>query len=50
MALILTFLAFQIVEFGAPGDLIGKEGGIFRNMCIASGSFGELEAIAKKAQ
>lgn len=30
-----------------PWQLIQKEDGIFRNMCLKSGSFSELEAAAK---
>ncbi|KAF9442979.1 multidrug resistance-associated ABC transporter [Macrolepiota fuliginosa MF-IS2] len=37
----------QISEFDTPWNLIQKEDGIFRNMCLKSGSFTELEAIAK---
>ncbi|KAF8060200.1 multidrug resistance-associated ABC transporter [Lyophyllum atratum] len=37
----------QIAEFDTPWKLIQKEDGIFRNMCLKSGSFGELEAAAK---
>ncbi|KAF9447374.1 P-loop containing nucleoside triphosphate hydrolase protein [Macrolepiota fuliginosa MF-IS2] len=37
----------QISEFDTPWKLIQKEDGIFRNMCLKSGSFAELEAIAK---
>jgi len=37
----------HIVEFDTPWNLIRKEGGIFRNMCLKSGSFSELEAAAK---
>ncbi|KAI0657563.1 multidrug resistance-associated ABC transporter [Cubamyces menziesii] len=41
----------EIAEFDTPLNLIHKEGGIFRGMCIKSGTFGELEAAAKaKAQ
>jgi len=37
----------QIAEFDTPWNLIQKEDGIFRNMCLKSGTFGELEAAAK---
>ena len=40
-------LALQIVEFDSPWNLIRKEDGIFRSMCLKSGSFSELEAAAK---
>jgi len=37
----------HIVEFDTPFNLISKEGGIFRNMCLSSGTFGELETAAR---
>lgn len=37
----------HIVEFDSPWNLIRKEDGIFRGMCLKSGSFSELEAAAK---
>jgi len=37
----------QIVEFDTPWNLINKEDGIFRSMCLKSGSFSELEQAAK---
>ncbi|KAF9479067.1 P-loop containing nucleoside triphosphate hydrolase protein [Pholiota conissans] len=37
----------QIVEFDTPWNLINKTDGVFRNMCLKSGSFGELELAAK---
>ncbi|KAK2461323.1 hypothetical protein APHAL10511_006850 [Amanita phalloides] len=37
----------RIAEFDTPWNLLQKEGGIFRNMCLKSGSLGELEALAK---
>ncbi|KAF4588529.1 hypothetical protein EYR40_010081 [Pleurotus pulmonarius] len=41
----------KIAEFDTPFNLIQKESGIFRNMCLQSGTFAELEAAAKaKAQ
>ncbi|TFK37596.1 multidrug resistance-associated ABC transporter [Crucibulum laeve] len=36
----------QIAEFDTPWNLIQRDG-IFRNMCLKSGSFNELEATAK---
>ena len=39
-------LAIQIAEFDTPWNLIQKDG-IFRQMCLKSGTFGELEAAAK---
>jgi hypothetical protein len=38
----------KVAEFDTPWNLINKEGGIFRNMCAKSGSFAELEVIAKE--
>ncbi|KAG8838602.1 hypothetical protein FRC18_003860 [Serendipita sp. 400] len=41
----------RIQEFDTPWNLIQKEGGIFRDMCIKSGQMRELETLAKaKAQ
>ncbi|KAL1733355.1 hypothetical protein EV714DRAFT_246810 [Schizophyllum commune] len=37
----------QVVEFDTPLNLIEKEDGIFRSMCLKSGQFAELEAAAK---
>jgi hypothetical protein len=37
----------QIAEFDTPLNLINKEDGIFRNMCLKSGTYAELEAEAK---
>ncbi|KAJ7725290.1 hypothetical protein DFH07DRAFT_970902 [Mycena maculata] len=37
----------KVVEFDTPLRLIQKEDGIFRNMCLKSGTFGDLEAAAK---
>ncbi len=37
----------RIAEFDTPLRLIQKEDGIFRNMCLKSGSFSELQASAK---
>jgi ABC-type multidrug transport system fused ATPase/permease subunit len=36
-----------IAEFDTPYNLIEKQDGIFRNMCLQSGMFSELEAAAK---
>ena len=36
----------RIVEFDTPHNLIRKEDGIFRSMCLKSGTFSELEATA----
>ena len=37
----------ELAEFDTPLSHIQKEGGIFRNMCQKSATFGELEAAAK---
>ena len=37
----------ELVEFDTPLELIRREGGIFRSMCLKSGNFAELEAAAK---
>ncbi|EGN91771.1 hypothetical protein SERLA73DRAFT_157398 [Serpula lacrymans var. lacrymans S7.3] len=39
----------QVAEFDTPLNLIQKQDGIFRNMCLKSGTFAELEAAAKTA-
>ncbi|TDL18519.1 multidrug resistance-associated ABC transporter [Rickenella mellea] len=36
-----------IAELDTPYNLIGKDGGVFRNMCLQSGMFAELEEAAK---
>jgi ABC-type multidrug transport system fused ATPase/permease subunit len=38
----------KVVEFDTPYNLIRKEGGILRDMCLKSGSFDELMATVKK--
>ncbi|TFY53857.1 hypothetical protein EVG20_g9943 [Dentipellis fragilis] len=37
----------EIVEFDTPWNLIQKEDGIFRTMCLKSGMFSELEQVAR---
>lgn len=37
----------EVAEFDTPLSLIQKEGGIFRNMCLKSGTYTELESAAK---
>ncbi|KAI0332219.1 multidrug resistance-associated ABC transporter [Cubamyces sp. BRFM 1775] len=37
----------KVAEFDTPLNLIHKEGGIFRGMCLKSGTFSELEAAAQ---
>ncbi|KAG1837297.1 hypothetical protein F4604DRAFT_1843943 [Suillus subluteus] len=39
--------AGEVAEFDTPLNLIQKENGIFRTMCLKSGTFAELEAAAK---
>ncbi|KAF9555967.1 multidrug resistance-associated ABC transporter [Agrocybe pediades] len=36
----------EVVEFGTPWNLINKEDGVFRDMCLKSGSYSELERAA----
>ena len=36
-----------MVEFDTPWNLIQREGGIFRSMCLKSGTLNELQQIAK---
>jgi ABC-type multidrug transport system fused ATPase/permease subunit len=40
----------EVAEFGAPWDLIAKDGGMFRGMCEMSGDFDTLKDLAKKAE
>ncbi|KAH7920819.1 P-loop containing nucleoside triphosphate hydrolase protein [Leucogyrophana mollusca] len=37
----------EVAEFDTPWNLMQKEDGIFRVMCLKSGTFAELEAVAK---
>ncbi|KAA1467006.1 P-loop containing nucleoside triphosphate hydrolase protein [Dentipellis sp. KUC8613] len=37
----------EIAEFDTPWNLIQKEDGIFRTMCLKSGMFSELEQVAR---
>ncbi|KAH8827185.1 multidrug resistance-associated ABC transporter [Flagelloscypha sp. PMI_526] len=39
----------QVVEIGTPAALIEKEGGLFRDMCLKSGTFQELLDQAKES-
>ncbi|KAH9476583.1 ATP-dependent bile acid permease [Psilocybe cubensis] len=39
----------HIVEFDTPWNLIQKEDGVFRSMCMKTGTFSELEDAAKAA-
>ena len=38
----------ELAEFDTPWNLIQKQDGIFRSMCLKSGTFAELEAAAKE--
>lgn len=38
----------ELAEFDTPWNLIQKEDGIFRSMCLKSGTFAELEAAARE--
>ena len=44
---LLVLDAGRVVEFDTPYNLIEKEGGIFREMCMKSGNFAELQQTAK---
>ena len=37
----------ELAEFDTPWNLINKDVGIFRSMCLKSGTFAELQAAAK---
>ncbi|KAF7321054.1 hypothetical protein HMN09_00192800 [Mycena chlorophos] len=37
----------QVVEFDTPHNLLQKDDGIFRGMCLKSGYFGDLEGAAR---
>lgn len=39
----------EVVEFGSPWELIGREGGVFRGMCEMSGDFEGLREGARRA-
>lgn len=36
-----------VVEDGTPAELIERGGGVFQTMCLASGEFEQLRAMAK---
>jgi len=40
----------RVVEFDTPLNLIQKEGGVFRGMCLKSGTYEELLASAQAKQ
>lgn len=44
---LLTVCLLKIAEFDTPLNLISKENGIFRTMCLKSGTYSELEAAAR---
>lgn len=46
---LLTDLFFLVVEFDTPENLINKTDGVFREMCVKTGSFEELRAAATKS-
>jgi hypothetical protein len=37
----------KVVEFDTPFNLIQRQDGVFRSMCLKSGMFGKLEAMAR---
>ena len=39
--------AGRVVEFDTPSNLLQKEDGVFRSMCMKSANFAELEEIAR---
>jgi hypothetical protein len=47
LSVLLLTSSVKVAEFDTPLNLINKEDGIFRNMCLKSGTFAELEAEAK---
>jgi hypothetical protein len=44
----ILFLLEQVVEFDTPYNLIQKKDGVFRNMCLHTGHFDDLHAIAAR--
>ena len=44
---VLNRWLLKIAEFDTPLNLISKENGIFRTMCLKSGTYSELEAAAR---
>ena len=44
---LLVLDAGRVVELDTPYNLINKDGGLFRELCLQSGRFDELEKIAK---
>lgn len=45
---IIVLDAGQVTEFDTPGNLIEKEGGVFRGMCEKSDGFAALRAAARR--
>lgn len=45
---LLVLDAGRVAEFDTPYNLIQREGGIFRDMCLKSGSFAELEESSRR--
>ena len=45
---LLVLDAGRVAEFDTPYKLIQREGSIFRGMCLKSGSFAELEEVARR--
>ncbi|KAJ1556210.1 hypothetical protein HK405_005084 [Cladochytrium tenue] len=43
---VLVLAQGEVVEFGAPAELMERSGGLFRHMCEDSGDFEELQLIA----
>lgn len=40
----------EVVEYGAPWDLVETDGGVFRGMCDMTGEGDMLRKLAKKAK
>lgn len=38
----------EVKEFGTPHDLLQKEEGVFKDMCMSTGEYPLLEEMAKK--
>lgn len=45
---LLVLDAGHLVEFDTPYNLLQKDSGVFKDMCVKSGSLAELERIAKE--
>lgn len=44
---IVVLDAGQVAEFDTPANLIAKEDGLFKNMCLKSGDYDELKLAAE---